>query len=461
MISQQRQDFYHFPARGIFAMPSIRFLSGICIIPLLLLLSGCAEQKSTFPAKPITIVVSWDAGGGTDALARSIALESSAPFGQVINVLNRPGGAGAVGHSFGAMARPDGYTVMMITYELCTYAPLGRMKLDTSHFRPIVQLNEDPAAITVHADSPWQTLEQFLQHARAHSGQVTIGNSGPGAVWHIGALKLEKLANARFTHVPHNGAKDAVTQLLGKHLDAVAVSPAEVLQYLQLGNLRCLGVMAEARMPQLPETPTFREQGIDLVHGTWRGLAVPLDTPDSVVQVLQTGFTQGFETPAFQETAEKAMLGLRYRNADQFLDFLNQEQHSVNELLTGSDLVIRSGNDVQRMPRLYGTLLFLCGLILAIRTWKNFKKTNKTPPEQSSSTSQKMALTAFCGLVVYGALMFTIGYLLSTLLFLVTAFVYLGERQPGRISTFSLGAVILIYVVFKTILDVPLPQLWG
>ena len=72
-----------------------------------------------------------------------------------------------------------------------------------------------------------------------------------------------------------------------------------------------------------------------------------------------------------------------------------------------------------------------------------------------------MALTAFCGLVVYGALMFTIGYLLSTLLFLVTAFVYLGERQPGRISTFSLGAVILIYVVFKTILDVPLPQLWG
>ncbi|MBZ0258915.1 tripartite tricarboxylate transporter substrate binding protein, partial [bacterium] len=157
----------------------------VFILALCLFFAGCAKQESRFPSKPITIVVTWDAGGGTDALARSLALHSSDAFGTVVNVLNRPGGSGAVGHSFGATARPDGYTVTMITYELCTYQPLGRVDLSPLNYKPVMQLNEDPAAITVHADSPWQTLGEFIEYAKQHPGEVTIGNSGPGAVWHI------------------------------------------------------------------------------------------------------------------------------------------------------------------------------------------------------------------------------------------------------------------------------------
>ncbi|MBN2326809.1 MAG: tripartite tricarboxylate transporter TctB family protein [Candidatus Omnitrophica bacterium] len=427
---------------------------------LLLLTAGCAQQSARFPSKSITVVVPWDAGGGTDALARSIANQAGRELGQVVNVLNRSGGAGAIGHSFGAAARPDGYTVTMITYELCTYEPLGRVELSPLNFKPVIQLNEDPAAITVHADSPWKTLKEFTEYARQHPGEVTIGNSGPGAVWHIGALKLEKLAGVRFTHVPHNGAKPAVTQLLGKHLDAVSVSPAEVLQFLELGTLRCLGVMSEHRIPELPDAPTCREAGYDLVHGTWRGLAVPPETPDEIVSILEQGFKKGYDSPDFQETARKALLGLRYRDSQQFKEFLDGELESVTELFSGSDLIIRSGSNVTMVPRFYGVLFLIFAVILAAKAMKKIPSSENEVGEISSSAF-KLTLLSFVILLAYAVFMFVLGYILSTILYLAVMFYVLGERRPLAVGAYSVSIVFIVYVVFKSILDVPIPGFWG
>lgn len=299
---------------------------------------GCAQEEQPFPSKQITMIVPWDAGGGTDALARSLAEQASDEFGVAVNVVNRSGGSGTVGHNAGASARPDGYTVTMITYELVTFKPLDLLDLGPDAFKAVMQLNEDPAAITVHADSPWQTLDDFITHAKDNPGDITIGNSGPGAVWHLAALKLEEEAEVSFAHIPHNGAKPAVTQLVGKHLDAVAVSPAEVLQYIKSGDLRCLGIMAEERDPNLPDVPTFNEQGYELVHGTWRGLAVPKDTPDEIVQKLEQGFYNAFQSDSFQTTANNAMLGLKYRDSNAFQQYLQSEAESVTQLLSDLDI---------------------------------------------------------------------------------------------------------------------------
>ncbi|MBD3265467.1 tripartite tricarboxylate transporter substrate binding protein [bacterium] len=440
--------------------PIFRFSS---ILLLALLLVGCAEKQTQFPSKPITIVVPWDAGGGTDSLARSLAIQASDVFGVVVNVLNRSGGAGAVGHSFGATARPDGYTVTMITYELCTYAPLGRVDLTPQNYKPVMQLNEDAAAITVQADAPWKTLGELIAHAKENPGAVTVGNSGPGAVWHIGALKLEQAAGVKFTHVPHNGAKPAVTQLLGGHLDAVSVSPAEVLQYLELGQLRCLGVMAEERSPQLPDVPTLKEQGYDLVHGTWRGLAVPPETPDAIVAELVDGFKAAYEKDAFVETAEKAMIGLKYRGPDAFDTFLDREYESVKNLLSDTSLVVQSGARTYMLPNFYGGLFFLFCLVLLVRTLMQRKQggEGKAEEEKETPADATKPLLVFVGLLVYAGLIFTIGYILSTILYLCFMFVYLGERRPARVGLFSVGIVVIIYIIFRTILDVPLPVFWG
>ncbi len=419
---------------------------------------GCAERESRFPSKPITIVVTWDAGGGTDALARSLALHSSDAFETVVNVLNRPGGSGAVGHSFGATARPDGYTVTMITYELCTYQPLGRVDLSPLNYKPVMQLNEDPAAITVHAGSPWQTLGEFIEYAKQNPGAVTVGNSGPGAVWHIGALKLESETGVKFTHVPHNGAKPAVTQLLGKHIDAVSVSPAEVLQYLELGTLRCLGVMSEERFPSLPEVPTLTEQGVNLIHGTWRGLAAPPETPDAIIAQLKEGFKAGFDSAPFQESAKKALLGLRYRNPQEFKTFLGSEFDATSKLLSNNESLSQSSSEVNRftVPLFYAGLLILFSLILLARS----VMTTSAPAEQKPLNYSLPAVVFLC-IAVYAAVMFVAGYLISTLVFLAVMLFSLGERSPLRIGAWSIGVTLIIYVIFKTVLDVPLPGVGG
>ncbi|NPU97793.1 MAG: tripartite tricarboxylate transporter substrate binding protein [Candidatus Omnitrophica bacterium] len=311
---------------------------GLLIVICMGIVTACSPTSQEFPSKPITVIVPWEAGGGTDSLARAFVNEAAKVFPVPFTVVNRAGGSGAIGHSSGMTARPDGYTVTMITFELCSYKPLKRAEISYTGFKPVIQINEDPAAITVRADSPWTTLSEFLDYARAHPKEVTVGNSGPGAVWHLGALRLEKLAGVEFTHIPHDGAKPAVTQLLGGHIAAVAVSPAEVLQYTQTGTLRCLGIMSESRFPELPDVPTFREQGIDLVHGTWRGLAVPKQTPDEIVAKLEAGFKETFDSPEFQKAAQTALLGLRYRGSAEFTEFLQSESETIAALLEHLEL---------------------------------------------------------------------------------------------------------------------------
>jgi len=226
----------------------------------------------------------------------------------------------------------------MITYELVTFKPLGLFDLGVEDFAAVMQLNEDPGAITVHSESQWKSFEEFVNYAKENPGDVTIGNSGPGAVWHLGAVKLEQLTAAEFSHIPHNGARPAVTQLVGQHLNAVAVSPAEVLQYVQTGTLRCLGIMSVERDPQLPDVPTCQEEGYDLVHGTWRGLAVPKETPQDIVNSLEAGFKKAYETKAFQTTAKNALLGLEYRDSAAFEKFLKREAESAAKLIETLDL---------------------------------------------------------------------------------------------------------------------------
>ncbi len=294
---------------------------------------GCAQQEENFPAKPITIVVPWDVGGGTDGLARAIADQASKVFGVNVNVLNKPGGSGTVGHTYGMNVRPDGYTITMITYELCSYKPLGRAPIDDTDFKALLQLNEDPGAITVHSNSKWKNMDEFIQFAKENPKQITVGNSGPGAVWHLGAVKLERLTGAKFSHIPLDGAGPAVARLLGEHINAVAVSPAEVLQYVEDGTFRCLGIMSEERYVNLPDVPTMMEQGIELVHGTWRGLATPKETPDDITEILEAGFTEAYQKPAFQKTAKKALWGLKYRDSEAFTKFLRSESESIAELV--------------------------------------------------------------------------------------------------------------------------------
>ncbi len=292
-----------------------------------------APSMAAFPEKPITVICPWTAGGGTDVLLRALSKSAEKFLGQTITVLNQTGGAGAIGHNAIRAARPDGYTVGMITFELNSLPPQGLVPFTWKDFDPMMRINSDPAALTVRADAPYSTVRGFMDYAKAHPGEITIGNSAPGSVWHIAAGLAAEKTGVNVKHVPFDGAQPAVTALVGGHIKAVAVSVAEVRGQAQAGNLKILGVMSSERDKIFPGVPTFREQGVDVQFYTWRGLALPKGVPPAVKAKIADAYKKAFDSKEFQEFAAKASLNLAYQNNADFTKFLEQNYKDVEAVM--------------------------------------------------------------------------------------------------------------------------------
>jgi len=293
--------------------------------------SGTESGGSDFPNKAIELIVPYAAGGGTDTLARSFADLAKEDIGESIAVVNREGGGGAVGMQNGATSKADGYTVSMVTVELLTLPHSGLAQFTHEDFQPVALLNEDSAAITVKADAPWNTIEEFIEASK--EGKLKVGNSGTGAIWHLAAAAFEKETDTKLNHIPFEGAAPAVTALLGGHIDAVSVSPAEVISQVEAGELKVLAVMADEKVEALPEVPTLKEKGIDLSIGTWRGLAVPKDTPADVVSKLEKSFGETVQSEEFKASLDNLNLGYRYENVEGFKTLLEEQNQLFGDLI--------------------------------------------------------------------------------------------------------------------------------
>ena len=297
-----------------------------------------APAFAAFPDKPVNVICPWTAGGGTDVLLRALSKEAEKFLGQTINVVNQTGGAGAIGHNAIRAARPDGYTIGMITFELNSLPPQGLVPFTWKDFDPVMLINTDAAALTVRADAPYSTVRGFMDHARANPGEITIGNSAPGSVWHIAAGLAAEKTGVNVKHVPFNGAQPAVTALVGGHIKAVAVSVAEVRSQVQAGNLKILGVMSAERDKIFPNVPTFKEQGVDVQFATWRGLAFPKGVPAANRAKVADAYKKAFETKEFKDFAANAALTLNYQDGAEFTKFLDQNYKDVAAVMKGLGL---------------------------------------------------------------------------------------------------------------------------
>ncbi|WP_370630234.1 tripartite tricarboxylate transporter substrate binding protein [Xenophilus sp. Marseille-Q4582] len=311
-------------------MPSLRFAPArravlLAALGLGLGLTFGAQAQSTFPSKPIELLVPYQPGGGTDGLARAFADASRKHIDQSIVIVNRPGAGGAIGWQEVINARPDGYKLAVLTVELLTLPHLGLAKFKYDDFQPIAQLNADPAAVTVKADAPWNTIEEFLADAKKKPEQMRIGNSGNGSIWHLAAAALEDKTGTRFNHIPFQGAAPAVLALLGGHIEAVTVSPAEVTTHVQSGKLKTLMVMADKRVKGFEKVPTAKEKGIDLAIGTWRGLGAPKNTPPEVMARLREITAKTAAEPLMHEVMDKQNLGYVYTDGAIFKDTLAKD----------------------------------------------------------------------------------------------------------------------------------------
>ncbi|MBO8167457.1 MAG: tripartite tricarboxylate transporter substrate binding protein [Kosmotoga sp.] len=281
-----------------------------------------------YPTKPVTIICPWGAGGGTDRLARFLADQLSKELGKPFVVVNRTGGGGAVGHAAGAYAKPDGYTLTLVTLEIATMHWLGLTTLTYDDFDYIAQLNVDPAGVIVKADASWNSVTELLVDIAMNPGKLLFSGSGAGTIWdlsRIGMLNAVGIPPDYVIWSPTKGAAPSIVELLGGHVDVITCSIPEAWPQIAAGQLKALAIMSDERDPRFPDIPTLKEQGINWSSGTWRGVAVPKGTPDDVKTILGNAIQKIYNSDAFKDFMNKNGFGMTYKNSKEFYNFVKEQ----------------------------------------------------------------------------------------------------------------------------------------
>ena len=263
-------------------------------------------QDGEFPSRPVTAMVAWAAGGGADMVFRALGeVFPNYANGQPLVIVNRGEAAGVPGiMDFRINAAPDGHHVMHWNIAHVIKTHWDEVPFTATEFTPIAQVIEASNYLLVPADARWQTLQDFIDDARANPGQIIMGNAGVGGGNHLAAVLFERAAGIQLVHMPFAGGGPSVTGLMtGDSMSSSNVAP-EGLANVQAGQLRLLAVFSNERFAEFPNVPTAREAGVDFVYEQWRGVVAPPGTPANIVQKLQEIFRQCVENPTYIQRTE-------------------------------------------------------------------------------------------------------------------------------------------------------------
>ncbi len=300
------------------------------------LFAAGSSAQPRYPMRPITLLVPWAAGGGTDRISRMVASLLERELGVPVTVVNRTGGGGAVGHTAGATAIPDAYTITMVTVEITMMHWMGLARVTHKDFRPVALLNYDPAGISVSATAPWHTYRELHEYIRANPGRLKASGTGPGGIWDLaraGWLKAAGFPTDAVRWVPSAGAAPALAELVAGGVDIVTASLPEAAPLIAAGRVRALAIMADRRDPLFPNVPTLKELGINWSVGAWRGIAVPKFTPTTAITVLERALAKVVEHPDFKDFMQKNGFGILYRPARDFAKFMEEQDRVMGQLM--------------------------------------------------------------------------------------------------------------------------------
>jgi len=304
---------------------------------LITLLGSFGLAHAQWPERPITIIVPWGAGGGTDATGRILASMLQEELGVPVNVVNRTGGSGVVGHSAIANAEPDGYTLGVVTVEIGMMHWQGLTDLTHEDYTPLALYNADPAGLQVRVDSEFDSAEAVLAAVRANPGQMSASGTGQGGIWHLalaGMLQAAELAPDTVKWVPSQGAAPGLQDLVAGGVDMVTCSVPEARALIDAGEVKSLAVMAEARNPVFPEVPTLQEAtGLDWTLSAWRGIAAPEGVPQEVVDTLVPVLKRIHDSEAFREFMANRGFGVVWRDPEEFRAFMADSNDSLGTVM--------------------------------------------------------------------------------------------------------------------------------
>lgn len=303
-----------------------QFLSALTFVAAAL---GAASivDAAEYPERPITMIVAYNPGGGTDVAARTLApfIEKHLGNDASITILNKPGAAGEVGFTALANSEADGYTIGFINTPVLMTIPLERKTRYTiDSFQPIGNVVYDPGIFAVLPESGIKSLDQLVTAAKDRPGELTYATTGIGSDDHLAMLKFERLTGVQLQHVPFEGSAPARAALLGGHIDIGVINAGEAAPYAEEGKLALLGQMAAERWEGIPDTPTFKEQGFNIVSGSARGIAAPAGAPQEYVDAVAAAIEKAIQDPEFQAKAKEQALPLDYRGPADYKSMLDE-----------------------------------------------------------------------------------------------------------------------------------------
>ena len=302
----------------------------LALVAVMTLVSGLAFAE--FPEKPITYTIPFNPGGESDITARLQEPELEKYLGVAVNVTHKPGGGGAVAWGeFQRTAKPDGYSIIGVNIPHIIGQPMLRKEAGykTDGFKPIMWFHFTPNVLVVSKDSPFKTLDDFIAFAKKKPYVGTVGGSGTFSANHLETIRLMKAAGIDLTYVPYTGTGPVIPALMGGHIKAaMSYSPMSV-NYKD--KFRTLAVAAEERVPAMPDVPTFKELGYDIVGGAFRGVAAPIGTPQAIVDKLAAAYTD-----ANKKISKKQLdLGfvMKYSTGDDATVLIEQMRKAYGDVL--------------------------------------------------------------------------------------------------------------------------------
>lgn len=323
--------------------PSRRSLLAAAAAVLALGATALPAAAQNYPTRPITLIVPWGAGGGTDATARIIGSLMEKDLGQPVNVVNRTGGSGVVGHAAIAAAQPDGYTIGLATVEIGMMHWQGLTQLSGASYTPIGLVNADPAGIQVRADAPYKTVNDLLAAVKANPGKFKASGTGQGGIWHLalaGMLRDLKMDPASVPWVPSNGAAPGLQDMVAGGIEIAPVSLPEARSLIDAGKVKSLAIMNDKPSALYPNVPTLKSAtGSDWTMAAWRGIVAPKGIPNDVRDKLAAVVKKIAASKEYNDFMASRGYGVVYAPPEEFGKYMAKSDAEMGVTMKAVGLV--------------------------------------------------------------------------------------------------------------------------
>jgi tripartite-type tricarboxylate transporter receptor subunit TctC len=317
----------------------LAMVMAVCFFSSLALLqpARAADKPKDYPNKPITLSIGFSPGGSSDIGCRVLAEALKKVIGQPVVVENKPGaGSQIMLTDFKNNAKPDGYSMALINIpqlQTIVFDPTRKAAFAMKDFQPIANHVQDPGAILVRKESSLKTFEDFVAAAKAKPGQMKVSTTGIGSDDHLAVIDFERKAGIKVNIVHMRGTPEALTAALGGHIDIDFDNVGGFLPTVVSGEARILAVMMEKRYPDLPDVPTCREKGMDLVSSSTRGYVFPAGTPKGIVEYMEQSIKKAMDDPDHIKRMKDAGLTLRFMGSVEYAQFLDAQNNRAKDLI--------------------------------------------------------------------------------------------------------------------------------